>query len=169
MIQDDWIRLVWTIEATRRDSRQSDWDEIKISWRKIDIRPWLLIASCWAERYERQRKEEAIHRRNSESEMRQWILRTWTCLDYNKSNIRDVDEQSKQYHRICECCEACDEERLYNLSKQNDRNEKQNHLYEQIDRKRRIVRKVQLRTENCKSWNDDVASSEASSINTWST
>lgn len=40
--------------------------------------------------------------------------------------------------------------------KQNDWNTKQNNLSEQINWKRWIVRKMQNRPKNCKSWNDDV-------------
>lgn len=109
-----YVRLAWT---SRCDWRQSDWNQIKISWRQTCIRPWLLIASDWVERQERRRLKKDFHRHNSKSFLRQWVLWTWTCIDYSKSNVWESDEQSKQRCWIHQCDKIINEEGLYNLIK----------------------------------------------------
>ena len=117
MIEAERTRYVRTAWTSRCDWRQSDWNQIKISWRQTYIRPWLLIASDWVERQERRRLKKDIHRHNSKSILRQWVLWTWACIDYSKSNVWESDEQSKQCCWIHQCDKIINEERLYNLIK----------------------------------------------------
>jgi len=115
MIEAEWTRYVWLSCFARYDSRQNHWIEISISGRQACIWPWLLIETCRAERTERQRLKEAVHRYNSKSNLRQRVLWAWTCVDTSQSNIWDVDKQSKHDYWIHQCHQTCVQERLYNL------------------------------------------------------
>jgi hypothetical protein len=61
--------------------------------------------------------KEAVHRYNSESNLRQRILSERTGFDTSESNLWDVAEQMKLDSWIHQCHQACRQERLYHINK----------------------------------------------------